>query len=254
MSAEDRSRICFLGHASVLIEVAGMRVLTDPVLRSRIGHLRRIAPEPPPDLLDRIDLVLVSHAHHDHLDVPSLRRLGGSPRLLCAPPALRAVSAAGLDPEAMEPGEVVRMGALEIEATGAEHDGRRWPLIGGSQALGFVVRGASRSVYFAGDTGLFDGMAEIRDVDVALFPVAGWGPNLGPGHLGPEEAAEAAALISPRMAVPIHWGTLRRIGMRSTEARGEPARRFLAALARSAPGVRGELIAPGEWLELGGDR
>ena len=243
------ARVCFLGHSTVLIEIDGMRVLTDPVLRPRIGHLRRIIAEPRRDLYEDVDLVLVSHAHHDHLDRPSLRRLADSTRAICAAPAMRAVASSGLAAEAIEPGSVVRAGPLEITATDADHDGRRWPLIGESRAVGFVVRGGDTSVYFAGDTGLFPGMSAIGPVDVALLPVSGWGPSLPAGHLGPEEAAEAAGLIAPRVAVPIHWGTMRRIGMRAGGPADEPARRFLAALPERAPAVRGELIEPGGWLD-----
>ncbi len=250
MSDRRGLRICFLGHATVLIELDGLRVLTDPVLRPRIGHLRRTVPDPDPEHAASIDLVLVSHAHHDHLDRGSLRRLDPAVRVLCAAPAARPISSAGLSPEILEPGEEARVGPLEVVATEAHHDGRRWPLVGGRGSVGFVLRG-SRSVYFAGDTGLFPGMERLGSIDLALLPVAGWGPKLPAGHLDPDAAAEAAALIAPAVAVPIHWGTLRRIGMRAEERAEAPARRFLAALAERAPAVAGELVEPGDWLDLG---
>ena len=70
-----------------------------------------------------------------------------------------------------------------------------------------MVEGAGRSVYFAGDTDVFAGMAELAPVDVALLPIWGWGPTMGPGHMDPDRAAEAAALLEARLAIPIHWGT-----------------------------------------------
>ena len=86
-------------------------------------------------------------------------------------------------------------------------------------------------------------------MDVALLPVAGWGPKLGPGHLDPGEAARAAALIAPRVAIPIHWGTYERIGM-DTGHRAAPARRFCDQLSELSPEVAAELLAPGEALDV----
>jgi L-ascorbate metabolism protein UlaG (beta-lactamase superfamily) len=243
------AQITYLGHATVLIELDGMRVLTDPVLVSRIGHIVRIGPEPAAEATAHIDLVLVSHAHHDHLDRRSLRQIAPSARVLCPEPAARPIASTGLSPEVLEPGEVERIGNLEVAATEAEHDGRRWPLFGGNRSIGFVVRG-SRSVYFAGDTDLFEGMREIGPVDVALLPVAGWGPRLPAGHMGPDEAAEAAARIAPRIAIGIHWGTLRRMAMRSDEEPHGAPRRFIERLGELAPEVRGELLEPGASLDL----
>jgi L-ascorbate metabolism protein UlaG (beta-lactamase superfamily) len=242
--------VTYLGHATVLIELDGMRILTDPVLGSRVGPLVRVVAEPSPELLEEIDVVLVSHAHLDHLDRRSLRRIDRSARTVCAAPAASAVASTGHEPEVLRPGETVRVGGLEIVATEATHEGRRWPLVGGRESVGFVLRG-SRSVYFAGDTDLFDGMRELGDIDLALLPVAGWGPRLPAGHLGPDEAARAAAMIAPREAVAIHWGTLRRIGSRPIAAHDEAPRRFLARLAEHAPQVRGTFLEPGGSLKLG---
>ena len=74
-------------------------------------------------------------------------------------------------------------------------------------ALGYLLQG-SQSVYFAGDTDLFPEMAALGGVDVALLPVAGWGPRLPEGdHMNPRRAAEALKILKPRLAIPIHWGT-----------------------------------------------
>ena len=243
-------RITYLGHATVLIELDGLRVLTDPLLRPRVLHLRRVAPVPTREQLAEVDVVLISHAHHDHLDTRSLRMLGGAPRVLCPEPARRAVAGAGSTPEVMGVGGYVRAGEVEIEAVRAEHDGRRFPQDRRADALGFVVRGAGGSVYFAGDTGWFDEIGEVGEVDVALLPVAGWGPRLGPGHLDPDEAARAAALISPRVAIPIHWGTYERVAMTLAGHRSDPARRFRDQLSELAPGVAAELLEPGASLEI----
>jgi L-ascorbate metabolism protein UlaG (beta-lactamase superfamily) len=150
----------------------------------------------------------------------------------------------------LRPGEVGEVGAIRVAAVAAAHDPRRRPLGPRAQPLGFVLEAGSR-VYFAGDTDLFDGMSDIAPVDLALLPVAGWGPELGSGgHLDPESAAHAAALIRPKMAVPIHWGTLHPRGRRLGDWFTEPGRRFAAHAADLAPDVEVRVLAPGESLAL----
>jgi L-ascorbate metabolism protein UlaG (beta-lactamase superfamily) len=110
-----------------------------------------------------------------------------------------------------------------------------------------VIAG-SRSAYFAGDTDLYEGIEDLRGgVDAALLPVSGWGRTLPRGHLDPERAAQAAALIAPRVAIPIHWGTFAL--PRPVRARGEPdrpAREFAARCAGAAPDVEVRVLSPGE--------
>ena len=121
-----------------------------------------------------------------------------------------------------------------------------------------MVEHAGRRVYFAGDTELFDGLADAVGpgrLDLALLPVWGWGPSLGPGHMDPEQAARAAALLRPRVAIPIHWGTLLPLGLHRRHARllHEPGADFARHVARLAPEVDVRLVRPGETVQLGGD-
>jgi L-ascorbate metabolism protein UlaG (beta-lactamase superfamily) len=252
----DRLGIRFLGHSTVLVEIDGLRVLTDPVLRSRVGPLRRQHPVPDIGGL-AIDAVLISHLHHDHLDLPSLRSLAGEPLLVVPAGAADYLRRRGFDAiQEMRPGETVALGALELAATRAVHGGARMPIGPAALALGYVITGSSGTIYFAGDTDLFPGMADLGQVDVALVPVWGWGPRLGPGHLDPERAARAVALIRPRYAVPIHWGTLWPLGMARVRAhrRQEPPVEFEAAVRRLAPRVTVLRTAPGETVALPGGR
>jgi L-ascorbate metabolism protein UlaG (beta-lactamase superfamily) len=149
----------------------------------------------------------------------------------------------------MVPGERHALGEITVEAVAAEHDGRRHPLARRVPALGFLLEGPSR-VYFAGDTDLFDDMAALAGrVDVALLPVAGWGPRLPAGHLDPQGAARAAALIRPAVAVPIHWGTMRSIGAGRGDPR-TPALAFAAAVEALGVPVEPRILAPGEAMAL----
>lgn len=256
MQTVDHSHSClavtWVGHASVLIELDGTRLLTDPVLGERAGPLVRIAEGVTGGLCDDLDAVLISHLHADHADVPSLRRLGGATRILAPPGAARWLARRGLGrAEELLPGERASVGAVHVTATPAAHDGRRWPLGAAAAAIGFVIGGSQRC-YFAGDTDLYPEMSELAgQIDLALLPVWGWGPHAGAGHLDPARASAAARMIKPRVVVPIHWGTLARgWPFRRPADPAEPARRFSRLMAVEAPSVEVRVLAPGERTEL----
>lgn len=244
--------ITWLGHATALLELDACRLLTDPVLRDRLGPLGRVAPSAGIERLEEIDGVLLSHLHADHADPPSLRAVGDTVPVLAPRGAGGWLARRGLhDVRELRPGARVTIGAVRVAATPASHDGRRRPLGPRAEPIGFLVTG-TRSVYFAGDTDLFDAMGKLRgSVEVALLPVWGWGSRLGPGHLDPERAARAAALIAPEIAIPIHWGTFapRWPGGRMADPEG-PAREFERLARRFAPSVEVRVLAPGERTEL----
>src|SRR5438034_1943012 len=201
-------RLRYLGHSTVLIEMGGVSILTDPLLVDRLGLLHRHT-ETVAHLIDDadIDVVLISHAHHDHLHLPSLRRLRGRPRVVVPKGVGQLLSRSGRDVVEVTAGERFDIGSVVFQARRAEHDGRRGPFGPAAEALGYRIAGSSR-VYFAGDTDLcpeMDGLAGA--VDVALLPVWGWGPRLGMGHLDPRRAAEAVLRIRPRSAGPTYCGT-----------------------------------------------
>jgi L-ascorbate metabolism protein UlaG (beta-lactamase superfamily) len=241
-------QVTWIGHSAVLIDLDGVRVLTDPVLRSRTAHIVRHAPAVNLGEIAGIDLVLISHMHHDHFDPPSLRLVEGDPEMIVARGARRGAVRRGFSPVTeLAAGERLERGAITITATPASH--RRGRLLHrGSEAIGFVIAGAQRA-YFAGDTDKFPEMRRLRDgLDVALLPVSGWGPKLGPGHLDPRRAAESLQLLEPRVAIPIHWGTLHRIGMRASDRamNDEAAREFTREAAALAPAVDVRVLRPGE--------
>ncbi len=238
-------RLTYVGHATVAVELDGVRLLTDPVLRARVAHLTRLVPSATEAMVGGLDAVLLSHAHRDHLDLPSLERLRPACPVI-VPRGHGALLAAVFD-EVIEvaEGDRVRIGALEIEATAADHDGRRHPVGRAVPAVGFVIHG-TQSVYFAGDTDLFAGMNDLHEaLDVALLPVAGWGPRVPAGHLDPERAARAAGLLNPRIAVPIHWGTYAAPGSKATDPTAPP-REFAEQTQQFAPEIDVRILRPGE--------
>ena len=250
-------QLTWLGHATVALEIGGARLLTDPVLRGRVAHLRRQSAPPDPRVGEGLDAVLVSHLHRDHLDVPSLRRLHPGVRLLVprgAGPLLRRLGFADVTELAV--GDEATVGGATVTAVRADHDGRRRP-VGGpvAETLGFEVAGEHR-VYFAGDTDVYDAMAQPAGrLDVALLPIWGWGPSLGPGHMDPAAAARAVALLRPRVVVPIHWGTFFPAGLERVRggALVEPPRAFARKVAETAPDVVVRQLAPGGSLDLEDD-
>lgn len=244
----------FIGHAATVIELDGLRVLTDPATRARIGPLRRVVEVPDRRRLAGIDVVLVSHLHWDHLDIPSLRQLGPSVPIVAPVGSGDWLRAVGFDDvHELRSGGTLEMGGVHIEGVPARHSGFRPPLGPTAGTLGFVLRG-SQAVYFAGDTDLFEGMADLADtVDLALLPVWGWGPMLGRGrHLDPLTAAEAVRLIRPRGVIPIHWGTYwpHALGRVYPERLVEPPLAFTAFSLELSPDVRAIPTAIGDRIEF----
>ncbi len=231
--------LTYVGHATVAVELDGVTLVTDPMLRQRVWHIRRQVPPPGPV---EADVVLVSHGHYDHLDLPSLDLFGRDIRIVVPRglgPLLRRRG--HVEVTELDVGEEASVGAVTVQATPAAHTGSR--LTARAPALGYLLRG-SRTVYFAGDTDLMPALEEIgrNGIDLALLPVWGWGPRVGAGHLDPEQAAEAARLLRPRLAVPIHWGTY---GSPGGDVSRMPAERFAAACAGT---VEVRIVEPGERL------
>ncbi|MFD9249466.1 MBL fold metallo-hydrolase [Streptomyces bottropensis] len=250
--------ITWWGHATCTVEDSGTRVLTDPLFARRLAHLRRRRGAPPPAEAAVADVALVSHLHADHLHVPSLARLAPGTRLVLPKGASRQVPGlrrlTHLRLSEVTAGDELSIRDLVVRAVPARHDGRRLP-VGPhrSPALGFVIEGDART-YFAGDTGLFREMAEeVGPVDVALLPVGGWGPHLGEGHLDAGRAAEALALLAPRSAVPVHYGTYWPIGLDAVRPHEfhAPGEEFVRLAAARAPGVEVHRLEHGESVRPG---
>lgn len=251
-------RVTWWGHASTTIEANGTRLLTDPVLTSRIGHLRRRRGPTPAAEAGQCDAVLISHLHADHLHLTSLPFVAPDAALIVPRGAAKLIHAdrgAAYSDRCIEvaPGNQVRIGSLEITAVTAHHDERRLPWSSyTAQPLGYRVDG-SQSVWFAGDTDLYDDLAaETGAIDLALVPVGGWGPSLGPGHLDPIRAAEAVRRVGAATAIPVHFGTFWPIGLDwiKPELFLPPGDRFKAAMTEVDPAVKVEVLVPGESIEV----
>jgi len=247
------SNITYIGHATTLLEIDRRLIITDPVLRDQFTLLRRHGPalegtgrEP-----SQVQLILLSHMHLDHADPASIRRLSYQATVI-APRGSGAYLRSRVPQPIIEMslGERLTVGRLTIQATPAAHSGSR-PLQGWhSAAMGYIIEG-SVTVYFAGDTDLFDEMEQIGkdfDIDLALLPVAGFGPRTPHGHLNAQSAARALSMLKPRVAIPIHWGALRPLGpiWRRLGYLQDPPYTFAGYASQLAPRTEIRILLPGE--------
>lgn len=250
--------VTWVGHATVLIEADGYRVLTDPALMPRMAHLCRRVPEAH---VGSVDAVLISHVHMDHLHLGSLRLVAGGARVIVpegAAPLVRRVGAASI--ESVKAGSRVSLRAgteqgppVKVEVVPANHlDGRGPHSRVRAQPVGYVLSVGDRRIYFAGDTDLFDEMDHLGPLDIALIPIWGWGPTLGERHLNPSTAATATARLDPRIVVPIHWGTYSPLRARrgSPPWLDDPVAAFRGALEAQQLGDRLIALAPGGYVQL----
>jgi L-ascorbate metabolism protein UlaG (beta-lactamase superfamily) len=204
--AKGECSVTFIGHATVLVRFPHGRLLTDPCFASSLYSLRRAQPCALPEgALEGLDLVLLSHRHADHLHRPSLRQLdraatvvvpageGGADRL-----GFRRVVE-------LEPGGKVEVAGIEVTAVPVRH---RVGLLGRGPSTGYVIRGDGLTLFFAGDTGYFEGLAEVGErfrPDVALLPISGYRPRaLRRDHLSPLDAVYAFEDLGAQLLMPIH--------------------------------------------------
>jgi L-ascorbate metabolism protein UlaG (beta-lactamase superfamily) len=238
--------VTWLGHSTVVLDIDGVRIVADPLLRRNNGILRRRGDRPPRPAWEGTAAVLLSHLHHDHAEVRSLKLFPGVP-VLTAPENAAWVRRRGLEGRGLGDDEWVpvgRKGDVEVRLVRAIHQSRPMPHRPNA-ANGHLVPGPSGIAWLAGDTELYDDMASLPDlaggaIDVALVPVGGWGPRLSPGHMGPEEAAVACRLCGARWAVPVHWKTLH-VPAGEMVPRGwmdVAGPKFVRALAHEAPSCR----------------
>jgi L-ascorbate metabolism protein UlaG (beta-lactamase superfamily) len=217
-------RATWLGHSTVLIEIDGLRVLTDPVWGpraspSRIAGPKRFQPVPVPlHAMPPIDLVLVSHDHYDHLDYPTIRELAKSDVPFVTSLGVGAhLEAWGVRPERIveldwwESHNVPNTGITVTAAPSQHFSGRGLHDRSATLWSSLVLRSPRHSVFFSGDTGLTTEYAQIRErlgpFDLVMLEVGAFHPAWGDIHLGPENALKALALLGGGAFLPVHWGT-----------------------------------------------
>lgn len=254
-------RVTWLGHSTLLVEQDGRRVLFDPVWGQRsspfswMGPKRWFEPLIALDRLPRVDAVVISHDHFDHLDMETIRAIKDWDTVFVVPLGVGAHLAYWGVPDAriveLDWWERTRVGELELVATPARHASGRWPLTGMNRTLwaGWAVLGPRHRVFYSGDTGLFDGLAEIGErlgpFDLAMFEVGAYGRNWPDWHIGPEQAVLATRWVRAGTLLPVHWGLFNLAYHGWTE----PVERVLAAAAQGGVTVTvpmaGQSIEPG---------
>lgn len=247
------AQITFVGHATTLVEMSGVRILTDPVFRHRFRFLKRgPALSTGPIDLHKLDAVVLSHMHFDHMDYPSLRMIPQHTPIIAPEGASRYLKRrVGHDIVEMAVGDRLEIGGVEIHATPSRHEsGFYWPMWHPRTVLSYMFVG-TQTVFFVGDTALFDSMCELGelyDIDLAMLPVWGFGPYLRGDHMTPEEAAEALGRLRPRVAVPIHWGTLHPMGpwWKKMSFLHRPPHAFKQEASMNAPDTEVRVLAPGQ--------
>lgn len=251
-------RVTWLGHSTLLVEIDGHRILTDPVWGERASPLTWLGPSrwyPPPLALDdvpRPDAVVISHDHYDHLDFPTIARIAGWDTVFVAPlgvgahlaywgvPADRIVELDWWERHSVE--------ELEIVCTPARHaSGRALLDMNATLWAGFALLGKEHRVFFSGDTGLFPALREIGEklgpFDLTMIEVGAYGRSWPDWHLGPEQAVVAHGMLRGKAMLPVHWGLFDLAYHGWTE----PIERLLAAADEE--GLRVLTPKPGQRVE-----
>jgi len=247
-------RLTWLGHASFLVQIDGVSLLVDPVLLEGIfgGIRRNVAPGLLREELPPIDAALVTHGHYDHLDLPTLERVGAP--VVAGLGTRRAVRRAGLAVQELGWWEETRVGGVRVTFVPAQHWSRRTPFdTNASLWGGFVIEGRRATVYHAGDTAWFGGFREVGarfpGIDAALLPIGAYDPAwfMERQHMNPEQAVRAFRELGARTLVAMHWGTFKL----TDEPLEEPPRRLSAERVRlGLPAHCVRVLAVGETLEV----
>lgn len=228
MNNRSDTTITWIGHSTFLLQVAGMTIVTDPVWANRMGFARRLeAPGLTLDEIPPVDIVLLSHSHYDHLHVGSLRKLKGSPVALVPEGLGMKMRRLGLSTVHELPWwEKTTVGPLEFHFVPAQHWTRR-TLTDTNKSLwgGWVINRSAElledgavnndAIYFAGDSGYFQGFRDIGarfpSIRYALMPIGAYEPEwfMGMQHVTPEEAIQAFLDVGAETFIPMHYGAFR---------------------------------------------
>ncbi|MCE9519415.1 MAG: MBL fold metallo-hydrolase [Verrucomicrobia bacterium] len=209
----EQTGVTWLGHAGFLIQIGGQNILVDPNWALWHGPIKRVShPSVKPAELPYIDLVLITHAHFDHLHLPSLRSIAaGQPIIVPKGVGSIVKRCAFSNIIELECWQTSHFRNLEITLTPARHWGARMIHDTFRKFGGFLIRDDQRTVFHCGDSSLFDGFTEIgqrADIDIALLPIGAYNaPSGRPVHLNPEEALDAFEMLGAQRMIPMHYGT-----------------------------------------------
>jgi L-ascorbate metabolism protein UlaG (beta-lactamase superfamily) len=248
--------ITFIGHSSFFIQIGGRKVLIDPVFAERLIALRRLRrPGVKIKDLPAIDMVLLSHAHMDHLNRPSLRRIVAHNNKVSgrAPIAVVPWGVEDLVKDlgfarvvTMEWWQTKSIGGLELTMTPCKHWGARFFKDTHRGFGGYVIRGGGHALYHSGDTAYFDGFTHIGKrlkPEIALLPIGAYRPDSYRGvHTCPEEALQGFLDLGARRMIPMHYGTFRL----SQEPMDEPVERLMAAAKLAGVASSVSILPEGE--------
>ena len=239
----DSLTIANLGHATLLMDYFGVRVISDPTLFNRvglsiaglvtIGPRRLVAAPLAPPALQNLDLILITHAHLDHLDLPSLAALPKRAVVVACTGCGELIRPLGFtDVRELKWGESTVIKGLSITAMGARHWGKRWPPYGRNYGFNsYLLAKDGRRMLLACDsamTNLFAPLA-VNPPEVAAFSIGAYDPWIW-NHANPEQVWQMFQQTGAQNLIPIHWGTFRL----SKEPRDEPLRRLIAAAGPEA--------------------
>jgi L-ascorbate metabolism protein UlaG (beta-lactamase superfamily) len=230
--------LTWIGHTTFLINLEGTTILTDPTFSDRVGvgllGLTTVGPKRlvPPALsireLPRVDLLLLSHAHHDHYDVASLQRLPKQVPVVLARDTTEFMDGVGFEQtQELDWRETAEVKGVRIEAVPVRHWGRRYPWDRNRGYNGLLLTKNRRSVLFGGDTAYTDQLPAAvrgRPIDIALLPIGAYNPYIH-NHADPEQAWDLANQMGARYLAPMHWRTFRL----SRERPFEPYERLASA-------------------------
>jgi len=210
--------VCWLGHASFLIQLGGKRIIIDPVFGDIPFYKRQIKAPYTPQMLGKIDLMLLSHTHYDHFDVPSIEALQHNGIHAVVPLKMASLlheTASSMPVHELDWYETYREEGLSITLTPARHWGRRG-LFDKNRVLwgGFILQYKEHTLYFAGDSAAgdhFEAIGERFNIDLALMPIGAYKPEfiMKYNHLNPQEAYDAFEALGAKQMVPLHYGTFK---------------------------------------------